>query len=277
MTSESNASRQIQPYLPGMGDGSAIMRAARAGGFKEPHQMSPDEFASHPYAVFHSTHLDEPDLFNSEKRFGKSSVVHFGTLQAALDRHAITEDPANRGIEGRDADLSGHKEDARLHVFWHKPESLAVGRDTSKNDYEPGTRYYRNEVENAGSISLATSERDSVKSQHEYVTDAISQGKAHEVHPATMDMYKRGLLKKGFLLPAGYTRQYTMTPTRAVKIENQPTLPIPEDDYRFHEIGHDGDEIGWYLPAPMPERAYAPRLGPDLNRIKEQLGKDQNA
>lgn len=270
MTDSQPVSKQLQDYLPGM-------ESLPAAPEKQPHQMNPEEFASHPYAVFHSTHLDEPDLFNSEKRFGKSPVVHFGTLQAALDRHAITEDPTNRGIEGRDADLSGHKKDARLHVFWHKPESLEIGHDNASNDYEPGTRYYRNAIENAGSISLATSERGSVKSQHEYVADAIAQGKAHEVHPATMDMYKRGLLKKGALLPAEHTRQYTMTPTRAAKIENHPTLPIPADDHRFHEIGHDGDSIGWYLPAPMPERTYAPRLGPDLDRIKEQLGKDQNA
>jgi hypothetical protein len=267
MTPEANVSQQLQPYLPGMENLEPAPE-------KQPHEMTPTEFANHPYAVFHSTHLDEPDLFNPEKRFGKSPVVHFGTLQSALDRHAVTENPANRGIEGQEVDPRTHRTDARLHVFWHKPASLEVGYDSTMNDYTPGTRYYRNLHEDPNSISLATSERGSIKSQHEYVAEAIAQGKANEVHPATMDMYKRGLLKKGSPLPVSHTREYTMTPTRAADIENHPTLPIPKDDPSFHAIGHEGEHIGWYLPASLPTREYAPNIGPNLNRLKEQLEKD---
>ena len=76
-----------------------------------PHEMSPEEFASHPYAVFHSSHLDPRDVQNKEfhqvvlnsdgedvnesRRNEFGNAIHVGTEQAALENHLRSGSPDN--------------------------------------------------------------------------------------------------------------------------------------------------------------------------------------
>jgi len=258
VTSNDNAGQQIQPYLPGMGNKSAIARAAKAAGFKEPHQMSPDEFASHPYAMFSSSHVPAEEFW-TKPRFAKTDVLHFGTEQAALDRHRHTAVRPSTPDKPRTTD-------ARMHVFWHVPESedLPVGEDTAENDFTPGTRYYPNRVEDRGSLSMASNEPDKFKRQADYVREAIASGKGHEVHPVTKAMYDQGVLDKGLYLPLSHTLQYTKPYTGT-------------DSYPMLLQFPDSETTGWSGTGGRPTPTTNPKVsdnGPSLERIKNQVRKD---
>jgi len=258
VTSNDNAGQQIQPYLPGMGSGSRIARAAKTAGFKEPHQMSPDEFAAHPYAVFSSSHVD-PEKFWTQPRFGGTDVLHFGTEQSALERHRATSTQPPR--EGR-----ARTKDARMHVFWHVPESedLSVGVDNTANDFEPGTRYYQNAVEDTGSLSMASNESEKFKRQGDYVREAIAAGRGHEIPAITRGMYEQGLLDRGTYLPISHTMKYV----RPVGVQSI-ALPLGSPD----DIP-EGFPNGWGKRVISPRPFKVSDNGPSLERIKNQVRKD---
>lgn len=262
MTSNDNAGQQIQPYLPGMGNKSAIARAAKAGGFKEPHQMSPDEFAAHPYAVFSSSHVPA-DEFWTKPRFAKTDILHFGTEQAALDRHRHTAVRPSTPEKQRTPD-------ARMHVFWHVPESedLPMGEDSIENDMTPGTRYYQNKHEDRGSLSMASNEPEKFKRQADYVREAISAGKGKEVHPVTKAMYDQGVLDKGTYLPISHTQQFTKPITDVYSALTTMDIPEGEDKAEWVKSG-----FGFDMMRPE-ERPKIGTRGPNLEKIKNQVRKD---
>jgi hypothetical protein len=69
----------------------------------------------------------------------------------------------------------------------------AVHGDTQGKDV---AAYYRNEVEDRNSTSVVLNNRHPLLTHSDYVRDAIANGKEHEVHPTTLDMYHRGSLDK---------------------------------------------------------------------------------
>ena len=144
-----DVSPQLQPFLPGMGDSSAIGKAVRAK--KLPHQMTPDEFAAAPNAVFHSTHLSPEHVLNMENRrddfetsAGFSPHLHVGSEQAAIENAARTEnDGVGRVVEGAGVGT----ERARLHTYWYHPQpgdSTEVHHDGwsyTRPEYRAGSRH----------------------------------------------------------------------------------------------------------------------------------------
>lgn len=173
--------------------------------FKQPHQMSPDEFALHPNSLFHGTWLPDNKIFDMELRKPESGnfehiysdievqpKIHLGTFAAALHRLHDT----NRPTEGKTA---------TIHTFWQTPHLSDFGGGIKALDnspenmahYLPGSMWYENQHEDDGSPSFATDWPGyTLKSQSDFVEDAIRLGKAKEVHPETMKRYKAGTLGK---------------------------------------------------------------------------------
>jgi hypothetical protein len=195
--------------------------------FKQPHQMSPDEFAAHPAAVFHSTYLPDEEVFNLEKRdpspasgLGRVNItngwgekdfldpvkkIHLGTFQAALERGFNSNEDKNKKLT--------------IHTFWQTPkipgatakerltDYFDVNREHNKDDvanpenvahYIPGGHYYENQNEDLFSASFATDEpTNHLSSQADYVKAALNSGVPEsEIHPRTLAQYKAGTLGK---------------------------------------------------------------------------------
>ena len=195
--------------------------------FKQPHEMSPEEFAAHPASVFHGTYLPDNEVFDLEKRdpsaasgLGQISIkngwgqddflnpvkkIHLGTFQAALDTLVM------RSKE--------HDQEGTVHNYWQTPKedgSTAelrlpevvdvtedVDHETLDNPenvahYIPGDHYYENQNEDIGQPSFATDEpHRSLASHADYVKAALDRGVPEsEVHPRTLAQYKAGTLGK---------------------------------------------------------------------------------
>lgn len=188
--------------------------------------MSPEEFAAHPAAVFHSTYLPDTDLFDLSKRNPSSAggsfssngqplpvvkKMHLGTLQAALENMMQS---------------AGRPEQyGTIHTFWQVPRVSADTRNLKLSDmykldqpvgespaeaeyhrnnpenvahYAPGSQYYHNQNEDEGRPSFATDKPlHTLASQEEYVQAALVSGvpESH-IHPRTLAQYKAGTLGK---------------------------------------------------------------------------------
>lgn len=237
-----------------MGDSSAIGRAVRAK--KQPHQMSPEEFAAQPNAVFHTSHLAPERVRNIDVRkedfdsgLGTSPAIHVGSEQAALENAARTVDRYDEGIL--------KNEPARLHVFHYiaQPgDSTRVHDDgisyvkpgrslrsmvpasaynstynlDTENEYThdlhdmPGL-LYKNAAEDKGSVSVSINDPSRLKSHGDYVREAIAAGKGDEVHHKTMAMYKAGALDRGDYLPKSFVEE--------IKKKNDPNRSIDPMTY----------------------------------------------
>ena len=204
--------------------------------------MSPDEFAAHPAAIFHSTYLPDEDVFNVSKRspvinseitsfkgtdkegnpvtLRPIKKVHLGTFHAALQ---IT------GIRN-----SGDDKPSTIHTFWQTPkvsdstarkrianyitpdpkyykghedpehEELDINHPEAVAHFIPGTQYYENMSEDRWSPSLATDNPQKyLTSQADYVKTALDRGVPEsEIHPRTLAQYKAGTLGKMEVTPA---------------------------------------------------------------------------
>ena len=195
--------------------------------FKQPHQMSPEEFAAHPAAVFHSTYLPDEDVLDLEKRephvgqgLGSISItngwgetdllkpvkkIHLGTFQAALERGYNTSRNDGKKLT--------------IHTFWQTPKvpgatanerltdyvDVHPGYDKENVDnpenvahYIPGGSYYENQSEDLFSASFGTDEPTKhLASQTDYVKAALNRGVPEsEIHPRTLAQYKSGNLGK---------------------------------------------------------------------------------
>jgi hypothetical protein len=162
--------------------------------------MSPDEFALHPNAIFHGTWLPDNQLFDLSKRTPQNGSIlkmavpkiHLGTFAAALE--ALHTTLSDRGAET-----------GTIHTFWQTPHvpTLGGGMKSVNNSPEnmahflPGSMWYVNQVEDPLSPSFATEEPEqTLKSQSDYVKEAISNGKISEVNPETLKRYQSGTLGK---------------------------------------------------------------------------------
>jgi len=120
-------SRQVQQYLPGLGSNYKPP-------VKEPHQMTPDEFDSHPYAVFHASRASARELAERPFVGGTDSwgsrydpevqPLHAGTERAALER------AASGFYSGDD---HGRNSPWKMHTFWAVP---------SKEEVQRGAQYF---------------------------------------------------------------------------------------------------------------------------------------
>lgn len=195
--------------------------------FKQPHQMSPEEFAAHPAAVFHGTYLPDEKVFNMSNRdpspasglgqiqglnsWGEEDFInpvkklHLGTFQAALDTLVM---------KSKEYDQEG-----TIHTFWQTPKVHGNTSEERLTDYfdadpeydheelnnpenvahyVPGSHYYENQNEDIGKLSFATDEPHKyLASQADYVKAALDSGVPEsEIHPRTLKLYKSGELGK---------------------------------------------------------------------------------
>lgn len=276
MPNNDNVGQQLQSYLPGMTPSPAKP--------KKPHEMSPEEFAAHPYAVFHSTHRSQGEVDAGNNRpYGGD--IHVGTEQAALERHVATSDTEN--VNRHTIGDPRRTSDARLHTFWHKPTEEQLSNrltDWGANHKDPGTgpAYYTNEVEDKMSTSLVTDKPESLMPQDAYVRAAIMAKKGHEVHPKTMEMYRQGALGKGAWLPRSTSLAHT-TPraesshTREDYASRPEPLNVGNVSYNEQDAFHGAAEGNWhgnhYTDAIEP-RPRVSNNGPDIERMKAQLEQD---
>lgn len=256
-----NVGRQLESHLPGLGPEE----------FKQdlqPHQMTPDQFANHPHAVFHTTHLADPfdRDYTAEDGSEAPKAIHVGTYAAALERHGTT----GKKSEAQE----GWTRDANLHVWHATPAANSLPREVTdatanlgKKDLEyrlnqsiPKTLYYQNMVESPGSTSALVA-TDHLKSQHDYVTAAIANGKGDEVPASTMARYKAGNLSVWKQpIQDSIAKVGSATSTRTSMFH----WVEPRDSWSV--MTHDEFEIN--------KRENAPHAGPDHERLgieKNQL------
>lgn len=216
-------SRQVQQYLPGLGSNYKPQ-------VKEPHQMTPDEFDSHPYAVFHASRASAGEL--AERPFVGSNYpappivqpMHVGTEKSAVERagssfyapddqhrtspwkmHTFWAVPRKEEIQRGAQYFDDHRVPPSVYLKNKKPRIATIGdtRDASGAPEDPESfadhlGYYVNGIEDLGSVSMATRRPDTRYQTHaDFVRKAIESGKGDEVHPLTMAMYKQGKLSQG--------------------------------------------------------------------------------
>jgi len=229
---------------------------------KAPHQMSPEEFASHPFAVFHSTHLPAEDVKDPYAR--SSPGIHLGTDRAATQRHLVTGSVVPRG----------YTQNASMHVFHHDPgERVQRTTDDVANNYRgnpartKANAYYENEHEDKGSLSLVVHDPSRLKSHHDYVQQAIKEGKEGEVHPYTMQLYKSGSLNAGHDTAYWVSKQRfndTLSPEehRYNEHMNNDQLKLP-----FDEDG-EGFKIFSGIKSPKEGTPIEKILNPDISGLE---------
>jgi hypothetical protein len=202
-----NVSKQLQPYLTGM------EHMDESG--KLPHEMTPDEFAAHPYAVFHTS--------EHQHLIRRGGEMHAGTLQAALERSSDQAGPYNpyadrylhtmwavptmreTAIRFRDPDFTSYnKPNIKKKEEQYPPAYSRELEDEAIVGYpheDGGLGYYTNVHEDQGHVSVLTSNpQKRFKTQAEYVEQAIREGKEKDVHPLTLALYKKGTLSQGQLV-----------------------------------------------------------------------------
>jgi len=267
MISRSNAGKQIQSYLPGLAPTAAEANPPA----KEPHQMSPEEFAAAPTAVFHTSHLAPEDVKNMELRKRNAEVggamsphIHVGSEQAALENSMRTE--SNPDITTP----------ARMHVFWYqaqKRDPFTVhgdgnvytrrGEEYIHDDHPFPALFYANKGEDYDSTSISVADPTRLKSQSDFVRDAIAAGKADEVHPITMAMFKEGHLDRGAYIPPGTGRSAYLNAKKVNNVKGQILDPSPMNlgPYALRN---------WTFPyEPNTEAHRVSDNGPDLDTIKK--------
>lgn len=269
---------------------------------KQPHQMSPDEFASHPYAVFHSNHLD-PELvqqgqFRHQTIYGEpldseshldefGHAVHMGTEQAAMENHLRTANSKTTYVPDHLRSTTAHH-----HVFWYVPyasETKKVVSDEEANDGyvhedylgEGGvsfpkdrSEYYRNDVEDPGHVSLAVRNEHRLRSQSDFVKQAIFQGRGHEVHPETMRQYQAGTLgvrevPLDRLMSEMYPQEDAAVSQTADRRMALPGTVTPEQTAAEAAKAAKGVRTVGYGLGPIAASARASR-GPDMRRIRRR-------
>ena len=234
---------------------------------KQPHQMSPEEFASHPFAVFHSTHLPAEDVRDPHAR--SSPGIHLGTDRAATQRHLVTGLMVSQP----------YTRNASMHVFHHDPgDRVQRTTDNVANEYtgNPSRRklnsYYENEHEDKGSLSLVVHDPSRLKSQHDYVVEAIKQGKGDEVHPYTMQLYKSGSLEAGHDTAHWVSKQHfndTLSPE-----EHRYNEHMGNDQLKLHFSVDDRKFFGAPKKPQEPERnSRGPKKDVLKKIVKERKGK----
>jgi hypothetical protein len=184
-----------------------------------PHQMTPAQFREHPLAVHHGTH--KGGFRAEELGEGDNNYLSFaGDKFQALDRMSMNSyyDKSGGNIHHywavpTAAETKTYYEDDDIHVHAsgmpdvHGVAALNIpvnARTLEGQGHALG--YYRNIFEgtadknargtheNPGSPSVAmlpASPHRGFVTQSQFVEDAIARGKAHEVHPETMDLYKK--------------------------------------------------------------------------------------
>jgi hypothetical protein len=190
--------------------------------FKQPHQMSPDEFAAHPAAIFHGTYLPDEDVMDVTNRRGYPSSgdnyyengkpidvvpkMHLGTFQAALDaviqnRNSYS-DKATIHTYWQTPKVSGATGNLRLSNFFNVdkgPSEEDVNNPENVAHFVPGAHYYENQNEGEiGDPSFATdTPHKYLTSQADYVKAALDRGVPEsDIHPRTLKLYKAGTLGK---------------------------------------------------------------------------------
>jgi hypothetical protein len=266
--------KQFDNYLGGVNWSKYTQRV------KQPHQMTPDEFAAHPYAVFHSTD-ESPEFLN---HWGNGAPAQFeGRNYGTFRRHYGTEQASHQIFAGKM--VNDDEVRPRIYTYWHepKPSQVFAGSDVERPELQGLTDdaanemprdehdvadmkvmernkggYYKNEHEDEGSISYVSLEPKGVKSQADYVTQAIAKGKEHEVHPITLGLYRAGQLSQ----PAPISRENAIKTTDLNGMDDY----IHEKYWEPQLSGLEDKEGGRF---PTPERISD--NGPDISKTAEEF------
>ncbi|HET7110221.1 MAG TPA: hypothetical protein VFI41_05075 [Gemmatimonadales bacterium] len=156
----------------------------------EPHQQTAQQFANDPRSWFHGR-FQHPALRgmhvdSTEMRRSGNEGVHFGTRQAAVER--LTAQGTPREVPhphtGEDRATAVSRVFAVRHAGRTANEPKRAIPDQWSDWYkmpEDVGEYYRNEVEDIGSISIRVPGMHHVVSHRQFVQQAVKQGK--NVHP----------------------------------------------------------------------------------------------
>ena len=254
MANEETAGQQLQPYLSGLEPTAEDLKP------REPHQMSPEEFAAHPSAVFHTTHLDlnegervldmKSRKESYDKNMGFSPHIHVGTEQAAIENASRTQ-------------LSQRYRPTRLHTFWYtaqKRDPFTVRKDgipfngeQTHDDHNYGAVVYANAGEDRGSVSISVADPSRLKNQSHFVREAIAAGKMHEIHPRTWALFNNGTLDNGVKLSPSFVGN------------------VAYKNYAMHQARPKPDPTLWEdkaYKAPLPQGVRYSENGPNLDYIK---------
>lgn len=142
---------------------------APLGMMRQPHQMSPTQFANSPRTMVHGS--DEEDF--EELRAGRvgyeDAGFHVGTPAAADERLSTRHMSAVEGYY--------HPVRVDRSEFLNTPER-PWGDMLNPSGWAKTEKphFYRNEIEDEGSVSAVTDSPDDVKHYADYVHDALDRG-----------------------------------------------------------------------------------------------------
>jgi hypothetical protein len=272
-------------YLPGLSPSEYSVP-------DEPHKLSPEAFEAHPYAVFHGSHYGPMELNSQSLNTNGKFIRHYGTLHSAIERlsHSLykgsstgtnhiysywnvptsenfTKDNQLDTIDDNGANIA-HK----AYTDTRAPENSdeqKLSEDLSKK----GSMYYTNSVEDPDSLSLVSINK--LKTQSDYVREAIAQGRENEVHPRTRAEYYAGTLGHKILGYSGLLNQDKnwYTEKHLEHFDSNKEM----DEHPHPEIKLSSPNAQLDLRSPFEDRPYAfltehPNLPKD---IPENLGPDK--
>jgi hypothetical protein len=234
----------MSDYLPGLEPGDAVE--------KQPHQMSPEEFAMHPNSVFHITNRPYADRSKPlrerlREMNGKpwntpvNTNFHVGTYRSAIDRHSTG--------------FGSSSLPARLYVGWVNPAvevEKSIVSDAQAQTPNPDVNLhpegkaqpYLNKIEDPGAMSMVLPKATDLKTHADFVERALAEGKEDEVHPQTLAMYRAGAL-------TGWRQPHWMSQRNAAKVKsNGPALFGDEKtkagfSYADAELTRPEDDPDW--------------------------------
>jgi hypothetical protein len=309
VTARRRAGQQLDSYLPGL----SLKEAPETQ--PQPHQMTPTEFANHPYAVFHGSDVAMESVRQTNPQ------IHVGSDSAAIQR----------------AGSRTHKADSTpaLNTLWHVPENVPnatrvytegpAHATSSEYSITPGSSkpnresrrpagvnnvYYNNDFEDAGSTSLSIQDASRLKSQSDFVEDAIRSGKANEVHPLTMAKHIAGTLGIDEVTKEMAQRRFRNSSPVFQKTTDQVFLPglepggdldqvrqprgindydirigrkpfaisstEPGVEYYAHPTdGYAANTAATRVSVKRPEKPIPPAIRPNIFEIREQMKRDR--
>lgn len=225
-----------------------------------PHQMTPSQFREHPLAVHHGTTdlgfwaedigthpypkplsfagdrlqaLDRIDMRSHNHPEGGWMHHYWAVPTGAEARTYHEDDDSNVHSEG-EPDIHGNTANrGALNA-----ESLArKGHDLGyfRNVYEAipdRTSRIRSGIPGSPSVAMLNEPiQHGFATQSQFVEDAIKRGKAHEVHPETMELYKKRDLDSTRIQPSYLERELRgKTPWRSSEFRQSATGDVYDQD-----------------------------------------------
>lgn len=151
---------------------------------KEPHQMTPGEFMTHPDTYYHSSPQNAPfQGYIAKNGMFTDESTHAGTEHAALS--------LARNRTDRTGPVHMHAVHIPYEDFGNDEYSPISDDEAQQSPSDP--MFYENEHEDPSAYSVVANQ-DRLFTHNDYVAKAVAEGRSHEVNPTVLHLYNKGKL-----------------------------------------------------------------------------------